>query len=122
MSCGIEETANKVSYWSLLEEEFTTITLSKIAVIAKEKAWASEVECFGGKIKRGSTYPNGQVHTVESEQFANALMIFYKKVKPANFNGIDDKGDFKMDDRDKLVVSTTIGYDVLLPDKGAMHP
>mmetsp|Transcript_24463 Transcript_24463/g.35514 ORF Transcript_24463/g.35514 Transcript_24463/m.35514 type:complete len:1442 (+) Transcript_24463:501-4826(+) len=75
-----------------------------------------EVECFGGKIKRESKYPNGQVHTVESEQFANALMLFYEKVKPAKFNDIDDKGDFKMDDRDKLVVDTTSGYDVFLPD------
>ena len=41
-----------------------------------------EVECFGGKVKKETKWPNGQVHTVESEQYANALMLFYEKVKP----------------------------------------
>lgn len=45
-----------------------------------------EVECFGGKVKKETKWPNGQVHTVESEQFANALMLFYEKVKPAKFD------------------------------------
>ena len=38
-----------------------------------------EFECFGGKVKKESKWPNGQLHTVESEQFANALMVFTKK-------------------------------------------
>ena len=40
-----------------------------------------ETECFGGKVKKETKWPNGQVHTVESEQYANALMLFYEKVK-----------------------------------------
>lgn len=41
-----------------------------------------ETECFGGKVKKETKWPNGTVHTVESEQYANALMLFYEKVKP----------------------------------------
>ena len=43
-----------------------------------------ETECFGGRIKKETKWPNGQVHTVEQEQFANALMLFYEKVKPSD--------------------------------------
>merc|ERR1719253_1726950 len=39
------------------------------------------LECFGGKVKKETKWPNGQVHSTESEQFANALMLFYEKVK-----------------------------------------
>jgi ubiquitin carboxyl-terminal hydrolase 9/24 len=42
-----------------------------------------ETECFGGKIKKEAKWPNGTVHTVEQEQFANALILFYEKVKPS---------------------------------------
>jgi len=45
-----------------------------------------EVECFGGKIKKETKWPNGQVNTVETDQLANALMLFYEKVKPSNFS------------------------------------
>ncbi len=44
-----------------------------------------EQECFGGKVKKETKFPNGNVHIVESEQFANALMLFYEKVKPVIF-------------------------------------
>ena len=43
-----------------------------------------EQECFGGKVKKEQKFGNGQVHTVEQEQFANALMLFYEKVKPSD--------------------------------------
>lgn len=46
-----------------------------------------EHECFGGKVKKETKFPNGHTHTVESEQFANALMLFYEKVKPVKFDG-----------------------------------
>ena len=42
-----------------------------------------EAECFGGKVKKETKWPNGQVTTTETEQFANALMLFYEKVTPA---------------------------------------
>eukprot|EP00816_Leptocylindrus_hargravesii_P003383 CAMPEP_0196807370 /NCGR_PEP_ID=MMETSP1362-20130617/7352_1 /TAXON_ID=163516 /ORGANISM="Leptocylindrus danicus, Strain CCMP1856" /LENGTH=3994 /DNA_ID=CAMNT_0042181271 /DNA_START=105 /DNA_END=12089 /DNA_ORIENTATION=- len=42
-----------------------------------------ESECFGGKVKKETKWPNGQVTTTETEQFANALMLFYEKVTPA---------------------------------------
>jgi ubiquitin carboxyl-terminal hydrolase 9/24 len=41
-----------------------------------------ETECFGGKVKKETKWPNGQVNSVETEQLANALMVFYEKVKP----------------------------------------
>lgn len=44
-----------------------------------------EVECFGGKVKKETKWPSGQVNTVETEQLANALMLFYEKVKPSTF-------------------------------------
>jgi len=43
-----------------------------------------EVECFGGKVKKETKFPNGQVHIVESEQFANALMLFYERSNQRN--------------------------------------
>ncbi len=43
-----------------------------------------EAECFGGKIKKETKWPNGQINTVETEQLANALMLFYEKVKPSD--------------------------------------
>eukprot|EP00587_Corethron_hystrix_P001458 CAMPEP_0113316594 /NCGR_PEP_ID=MMETSP0010_2-20120614/11815_1 /TAXON_ID=216773 ORGANISM="Corethron hystrix, Strain 308" /NCGR_SAMPLE_ID=MMETSP0010_2 /ASSEMBLY_ACC=CAM_ASM_000155 /LENGTH=1282 /DNA_ID=CAMNT_0000173357 /DNA_START=1 /DNA_END=3846 /DNA_ORIENTATION=+ /assembly_acc=CAM_ASM_000155 len=41
-----------------------------------------ESQCFGGKIMKETKYPNGQVSLVETDQLANALMLFYEKVKP----------------------------------------
>ena len=74
-----------------------------------------EVECFGGKVKKETKWANGQVHTVESEQFANALMLFYEKVTPAK------KPDMEAEDDGKdLGVSSTVemasGYGVFEPD------
>ena len=78
-----------------------------------------EVECFGGKVKKETKWPNGQVHTVESEQFANALMVFYEKVKPAKRSEEKEKDKEKEEER-KLVITnkidTTSGYDVFEPD------
>jgi ubiquitin carboxyl-terminal hydrolase 9/24 len=73
-----------------------------------------EVECFGGKIKKETKWPNGQVHTVESEQFANALMLFYEKVTPAK------KAESEAEDGKKQVMpphfEKASGYDAFEPD------
>lgn len=72
-----------------------------------------EVECFGGKVKKETKWPNGQVHTVESEQYANALMLFYEKVKPT------ETPPPSKDEKKKPIPKTlamTSGYDVFEPD------
>jgi ubiquitin carboxyl-terminal hydrolase 9/24 len=82
-----------------------------------------ETECFGGKVKKETKWPNGQVHTVESEQFANALMLFYEKVKvteqpPAPQTSSDEEdgnATEKEETPDKNIVMTS-GYDVFEPD------
>lgn len=51
-----------------------------------------EVECFGGKVKKETKWPNGQVNVVETEQLANALMLFYEKVKPST-SGKEESSD-----------------------------
>ena len=72
-------------------------------------------ECFGGKVKKETKWPNGQVHSVESEQFANALMLFYEKVKitehsaPASEKEIAQKAELAK-------IQMTTGYDVFEPD------
>ena len=76
-----------------------------------------EVECFGGKVKKESKWPNGQVHTVESEQFANALMVFYEKVKPvvrAEDEGNEGKDSTKKSEDQSLTKIS--GYDAFEPD------
>lgn len=78
-----------------------------------------EVECFGGKVKKETKFPTGQVHTVESEQFANALMVFYEKVKPAKHPAETKKDKENGDGKRKVVelkVKKTSGYDVFEPD------
>ena len=56
---------------------------------------AIETECFGGKVKKETKWPNGQIPIVETEQFANALMLFYEKIKPARFDvDIDCRMDY----------------------------
>jgi len=76
-----------------------------------------ESECFGGKVKKETKWPNGQVHTVESEQFANALMLFYEKVKPTETPPLLKKEE---EEAKKNVVPPNIlmtsGYDVFEPD------
>jgi ubiquitin carboxyl-terminal hydrolase 9/24 len=72
-----------------------------------------EVECFGGKVKKETKWPNGQVHTVESEQYANALMLFYEKRKPK------EQPAFQRDETETNKISNvkmTNGYDVFEPD------
>ncbi len=73
-----------------------------------------EHECFGGKVKKETKFPNGSTHTVESEQFANALMLFYEKVKPVQF-----VTDAPMEEEPKAALSNleySNGYDIFLPE------
>jgi len=74
-----------------------------------------ETECFGGKIKKESKWPNGQVHTVEQEQFANALMLFYEKVKPTDLPLVESESK---EESDATVYEgpTSSGYDVFNAD------
>jgi ubiquitin carboxyl-terminal hydrolase 9/24 len=74
-----------------------------------------EVECFGGKVKKETKWPNGQVHTVESEQYANALMLFYEKVKPKK-KTMSPQEDEKENIPDLTSIRMTSGYDVFEPD------
>ena len=75
---------------------------------------AIETECFGGKVKKETKWPNGQVHTVEQEQFANALMLFYEKVKPSATPEGDGGSEGK---EDKMTeVSITDGYETFKAD------
>ena len=73
-----------------------------------------ETECFGGKVKKDSKWPNGQVHTVEQEQFANALMLFYEKVKKTDLPEQTSKPERELSTVNKFVTAT--GYDVFEPD------
>ena len=82
-----------------------------------------EQECFGGKMKKETKYPNGHVHTVESEQFANALLVFYEKVKPSQFDSAADanesSSDTAMDENTKQNASShksSNGYEIFLPE------
>jgi len=86
-----------------------------------------EHECFGGKVKKETKFPNGHTHTVESEQFANALMLFYEKVKPVKFDSAEEEKeepaaatDALMEEEPKAVVDSNLelsnGYDVFLPE------
>lgn len=86
-----------------------------------------EQECFGGKVKKETKFPNGHTHTVESEQFANALMLFYEKVKPVKFDsaGEEEKEsttaakDNPMEEELKTAMANlelSNGYDVFLPE------
>jgi ubiquitin carboxyl-terminal hydrolase 9/24 len=84
-----------------------------------------EHECFGGKVKKETKLPNGQSHTVVSEQFANALMLFYEKVKPVTFPSETEAektdagaGDALMEVDAKAVLSnieSSDGFEVFLP-------
>jgi len=78
-----------------------------------------EVECFGGKVKKETKWPSGQVHTVESEQFANALMLFYEKVQPTE---LPEEEEVKGDETDNerriadMKIAKTSGFDAFEPD------
>lgn len=67
-----------------------------------------EAECFGGKVKKETKWPNGQVNTVETEQLANALMLFYEKVKPTHKhkNEDDQMGDTEDEQLSKIAMTT----------------
>lgn len=79
-----------------------------------------EVECFGGKVKKETKWPNGQVHTVESEQFANALMLFYEKVKKSAMpeeEGSEEENSETIERKlADMKVAKTSGYDAFEPD------
>lgn len=71
-----------------------------------------ETECFGGKVKKETKWPNGQVHTVEQEQYANALMLFYEKVRPTDPPSTDDANTEPM----QGVTELASGYEAYEPD------
>jgi len=77
-----------------------------------------ELECFGGKVRQEKKFMNGQVQTVESEQFANALMLFYEKVTPNELNVNEDEKTKENAplDKNKKQLSMSSGYDVFQPD------
>jgi ubiquitin carboxyl-terminal hydrolase 9/24 len=75
-----------------------------------------ETECFGGKVKKETKYPNGQVHTVEQEQFANALMLFYEKVKPTELPQEDATQKPRETFQELLNLPASTGYEVFKPD------
>ena len=78
-----------------------------------------ETECFGGKVKKETKWPNGQVHTVEQEQFANALILFYEKVKPTDLPPLkDEQKKDDLDESSKVAVPqpSVSGYDVFKAD------
>lgn len=83
-----------------------------------------EQEAFGGKVKKETKWPNGQVHTVESEQFANALMLFYEKVRRTELPEEEQKKE-KKEEEDKeavkqkladMKVAKTSGFETFEPD------
>jgi len=54
-----------------------------------------EAECFGGKMVKENKWPNGTVNNnIETERYANALMLFYEKVEDdAELGGKGEKGE-----------------------------
>lgn len=76
------------------------------------------LECFGGKVKKETKWPNGVTNSVETEQFANALMLFYEKVKiteqPPSQDKTEQEGDVQ--DSNLKEIQMTTGYDVFEPD------
>jgi ubiquitin carboxyl-terminal hydrolase 9/24 len=78
-----------------------------------------ETECFGGKVKKETKWPNGQVHIAEQEQFANALMVFYEKVMPNDIPPIENDSKLKSEEGNTMTLSKQAalsGYDVFEPD------
>lgn len=75
-----------------------------------------ETECFGGKVKKETKWPNGQVHTVENEQYANALMLFYEKVRPTDPPADDESQQDPSKSKIDTVVEKSSGFDVFEPD------
>lgn len=76
-----------------------------------------ETECFGGKVKKETKWPSGQVQTVEQEQFANALMLFYEKVKPSEV--VLEQSDKRKEPMEQVLPAGTkksSGFDAFQPD------
>ena len=73
-------------------------------------------ECFGGKVKKETKWPNGQVHSVESEQFANALMLFYEKVKITEHSTPEMSEKEESHKAELAKIRMTTGYNVFEPD------
>lgn len=70
-----------------------------------------EDECFGGLIAKDPKWSHGAVQT--QERFANALMLFYEKVKPAKKP--EDPSE-EMQKVEEAKIEKTTGYDVFTPD------
>lgn len=70
-----------------------------------------EDECFGGVIAKDPKWTHSAVQP--QERFANALMLFYEKVKPAKKSEEPSEKTQKVEDA-KIEKST--GYDVFTPD------
>ena len=63
-----------------------------------------ENECFGGTFKKESKWPNGTVNMVESERYANALMLFYEKVEGESGDDdakADNSNEVKEEEKEK---------------------
>mmetsp|Transcript_6472 Transcript_6472/g.15382 ORF Transcript_6472/g.15382 Transcript_6472/m.15382 type:complete len:1203 (-) Transcript_6472:254-3862(-) len=73
-------------------------------------------ECFGGKVKKETKWPNGQVHAVESEQFANALMLFYEKVKITQHSTPPRSVKEEAQEAELQKIEMATGYNVFEPD------
>ena len=82
------DTTNTDKWYRFDDDEVTPFDPSQI-----------ELECFGGKVKKETKWPNGQINTVETEQLANALMLFYEKVKPSSNESSNEK-DTEMKEAD----------------------
>ena len=70
-----------------------------------------EQECFGGKVKKEQKWSDGRIHTVETEQFSNALMLFYEKVKPAE-NGSKVRNNAESEPKDAAAKDSDVPMDV----------
>ena len=66
------------SWFKFDDEDVTPFDVSK-----------GEDEWFGGRMMKETKWPNGAVNVVESERYANAMMLFYEKVKCDD--GADDE-------------------------------
>jgi ubiquitin carboxyl-terminal hydrolase 9/24 len=77
-----------------------------------------EVECFGGKVKKETKWPNGQINTVETEQLANALMLFYEKVKPSPQKTPEEEKEIAMDESEDIIsdITFTTGMEIFEGD------
>jgi ubiquitin carboxyl-terminal hydrolase 9/24 len=75
-----------------------------------------ETECFGGKVRKETKWPNGNVSAVEQEQFANALMLFYEKVKPTDVPPAEDTEEFSARAPKEKDIKKSSGYDSFEPD------